>query len=425
MKPRPSWDRLWIGGHLATMARDREGYGEVLHGALACKDGRIAWIGREADLPAPAGQCSQEVIELGGQWLTPGLVDCHTHLIFGGDRSGEFEARLQGVSYEEIARKGGGIRTTMRATRAASEEELLAGALFRLARLQAEGVTTVEVKSGYGMEVESEIRMLRVGRRLGALRSVSVQTTLLGAHVLPPEFEGCRGEYVDLVRQEMISRAAAEGLTDAVDAFCDEIAFTPEECEAVLEAGREAGLLLHLHADQLSDQGGASLAARLGARSADHLERTSAAGIAALARAGTVAVLLPGAFYFLRETHPPPVRALREAGVPIALATDLNPGSSPVNSILAILNLGCVLFGLTPEESFRGVTVNGARALGWEETRGSLEEGKMADLAIWEIGHPRELSYWLGRNPCSGIVKEGEPVSTPSLSSPGPSHRRS
>ncbi len=311
----------------------------------------------------------------------------------------------------------------MEATRAASEETLLEAARRRLSSLQGEGVTAVEVKSGYGMETEAELRMLRAGRELGDLLPVSVQTTLLGAHVLPPEFEGRRGEYIQLVREEMIPRAVAEGLADAVDAFCDEIAFTPHECESVLQAGKDAGLGLHLHADQLSDQGGASLAARLGAWSADHLERTSPEGIAALARAGSVAVLLPGAFHFLREDHPPPVRQLREARVPIALATDLNPGSSPVNSILAILNLGCLLFGLTPEESLRGVTLNGARALGWGSSRGSLEEGKMADLAMWEIGHPRELSYWLGRNPCTGIVKDGEPAPTPSSSSSRPPHR--
>jgi imidazolonepropionase len=408
MTQMPLWDRLWLGGHLATLASGAEGYGEIRNGALATFGGRIAWVGPEKDLPGRPDELAREVVELQGRWLTPGLVDCHTHMVFAGDRSGEFEARLRGATYEAIARAGGGIRTTMRATRKASEDELVRDASRRLKGLQSEGVTTVEVKSGYGMETETELRMLRAARRLAGEHPVRIQTTLLGAHVLPPEFEGRREAYLEVIREEMIPLAVGEGLADAVDAFCDEIAFTPRECESVLAAGREAGLAVRLHADQLSDQGGAALAARLGARSADHLERTSPEGVDAMAKAGTVAVLLPGAFYFLKEDHPPPVAGFRESGVPMAVATDLNPGSSPLNSLLTAMNLSCVLLGLTPEEALRGVTIYGAQALGLQGVIGSLEEGKMADLAMWEIGHPRELSYWMGRNPCVGVVKDGE-----------------
>jgi len=403
-----AWDRIWVGGHLATMTDGENPYGEIRDGAIASRGGRITWVGRAKDLPGIPDRLAGEVINLGGAWVTPGLVDCHTHLVFGGDRSGEFEARLQGVSYEEIAREGGGIRTTMRATREASENSLVDASGARLEALLAEGVTTVEVKSGYGMEMETELRMLRAARRLEEIFPVKIQTSFLGAHVLPPEFEGRREAYIDLVCQEMLPEAAGEGLADAVDAFCDEIAFTPKECEKVLRAGLDAGLAIRLHADQLSDQGGAALAAGLGARSADHLERTSKAGVTAMAKHGTVAVLLPGAFYFLRDDRPPPISQFREARVPMAVATDLNPGSSPLNSILTALNLACVLFGLTPEESLAGATRNGALALGLQGERGTLEEGKMTDLAIWKIGHPRELSYWVGKNPCVGVVKDGE-----------------
>ena len=408
MKKPARWDRLWLGGHLATMNGALGPFGEIRDGAVASQDGKIVWVGPEDELPGSPDTLAWEVVDLTGRWITPGLVDCHTHLVFAGDRSGEFEARLQGVTYEEIARAGGGIRTTMRATRRTSEHDLVQAASNRLRGLLAEGVTTVEVKSGYGMETDTELRMLRAARRLGKLHAVDIQTSLLGAHVLPPEFEGRRQAYIDLICREMIPRAIEEKLADAVDAFCDEIAFTPDECEMVLRAGLEGGLAVRLHADQLSDQGGASLAARLGARTADHLERVSPEGVEEMAESGTVAVLLPGAFYFLRDNCPPPVKSLREAGVPLAVATDMNPGSSPLGSILTAMNLACVLFGLTPEEALKGTTSVGAMALGLQEDRGTLEKGKVADLAIWEIGHPRELSYWVGKNPCEGVVKDGE-----------------
>jgi len=416
------WSRIWIGGHLATLREDGTAYGVIQDGAVASQGARITWVGPAQNLPGPPERLARDVVEVQGHWITPGLVDCHTHLVFGGDRAQEFEARLQGKSYEEIAREGGGIRSSMRGTRKASVERLVAEAAPRLRGLMAEGVTTVEIKSGYGMETDTELRMLRAARRLGELHPVTVQTSFLGAHVIPPEFDGKREAYVELLCREMMPRALSEGLADAVDAFCDEIAFSEKECERVLRTGLEAGLPVRLHADQLSDQGGAALAARLGARSADHLERASPEGVAAMAEKGTTAVLLPGAFYFLRDDHPPPVKAFRSLGVPMAVATDLNPGSSPLNSLLTAMNLACVLFGLTPEESLRGVTLQGARALGMLHDRGTLEVGKMADLAIWEIGHPRELSYWVGKNPCRGVVKDGEP--TLSATSSGSPHLR-
>ncbi|MBT8398550.1 MAG: imidazolonepropionase [Gemmatimonadetes bacterium] len=418
MAASTKWDRIWLGGHLATMRGGGDLLGEIHNGAIACMDGRISWVGEEEDLPGRPEELARDVVDVDGCWITPGLVDCHTHMVFAGDRSREFEARLHGATYEEIARKGGGIRTTMYATREASEEDLFRVSGRRLRVLMAEGVTTVEIKSGYGMETGTELRMLKTARRLGETHPVDVQTSFLGAHVVPPEFDGRRGAYVDLLCKEMIPKAVEAKLADSVDAFCDEIAFTFDECRAVLRAALELGLPVRLHADQLSDQGGASLAANLGARSADHLERTSIGGVNDMAAAGTVAVLLPGAFYFLQDNQPPPVASFREAGVPMALGTDLNPGSSPLNSLLTALNLACVLFRLTPEEALMGVTCNGARALGLHGTKGSLEIGKTADLAIWEIGHPRELSYWVGKNPCVGVVKDGE--STLSFSAPGP-----
>jgi len=376
-------------------------------GALAVTDGRIAWVGARAGLPAPPERCAEKVTDAGGRWVTPGLIDCHSHLVFAGDRAGEFQMRLEGASYEDIARAGGGIRSTVAATRAAGEDRLFAAAAARLRRLLGEGVTTVEVKSGYGLDTESENKMLRVARRLGRELPVDVVTTHLGAHAVPAAFAGGQGAYADLVCEEMLPAAAREGLADAVDAFCEGIGFTPAETARVFEAARRLDLPVKLHADQLSDLGGAALAARFGALSADHLEYTSADGVAAMATAGTVAVLLPGAFYFLGEARAPPVAELRKRGVPIAVATDLNPGSSPALSLLTMLNMACTLFRLTPAEALAGVTRNAARALGLGADRGTLAPGKRADFALWDIAQPAELAYWLGGNPCAGVVRGG------------------
>ncbi len=399
----PTWDNLWLNVHLATMTEGEDAYGAIADGALAVQDGRIAWVGPEAALPQrDAGM----LIDGCGGWLTPGLIDCHTHLVFAGDRSGEFEQRLQGVSYEAIARAGGGIASTVRATRAASAEALEDSARRRLDALRAGGVTTVEIKSGYGLDVATEVRMLEVARRLGRSLGIEVRTSFLGAHALPAEFANDRAGYLDLVCERALPEVAERGLADAVDAFCEGIAFTPDEVARVFDAAARHGLPVKLHADQLSDLGGAALAARFGALSADHLEYTSEAGVQALAAAGTVAVLLPGAFYMLRERQRPPVDLLRRHGVPIALATDCNPGSSPVVSLLAVLNMACTLFGLTPAEALAGVTRNAARALGLGD-RGTLALGQRADLALWRIERPAELSYWLGLTPLETVLQDG------------------
>jgi imidazolonepropionase len=399
----PTWDSLWTNVNLATMAEGGAPYGAVENGALAIRDGRIAWVGAASELPhRDAG----EVIDGAGGWLTPGLIDCHTHLVFAGDRSGEFEQRLQGVSYEEIARAGGGIARTVEATRAASHAELHDAAARRLACLLAEGVTTIEIKSGYGLDRATEVRTLEVARGLGASHPVDVRTTFLGAHALPREFGADRAGYLDLVCTQVLPEVAGRGLADAVDAFCEGIAFTPGEVAQVFQAARALGLPVKLHADQLSDLGGAALAARFGALSADHLEYASEEGIRAMAAAGTVAVLLPGAFYTLRERQKPPVELFRRHGVPMALATDCNPGSSPIVSILAILNLACTLFGLTPEEALAGVTRHAARALGLGD-RGTLAVGKRADLALWRIHRPAELSYWFGFARPDLVLRDG------------------
>jgi len=380
---------IWANARLATMVAGGRPYGAIEDGAIAITDGRIAWVGARRDLPRFDGATLHDAE---GCWITPGLVDCHTHLVFAGDRSGEFEQRLQGVSYEEIARQGGGIRASVAATRAASEDALYAASLKRLQRLLAEGVTTIEIKSGYGLDIDSEIKMLRVARCLGADLPVTVRTSFLGAHALPPEFAGRQRDYV--------------GLADAVDAFAERIAFSPEETATIFTAARARGLPVKLHADQLSDQGGAALAARFGALSADHLEYTNADGIAAMAASGTVAVLLPAAFYFLRETRLPPIDLLRQHGVPIALATDCNPGSSPVLSPLMVLNMACTLFRLTPEEALAGLTRNAARALGLAD-RGTLAPGQIADFALWEVSRPAELAYWMGGQPLRAVVQAG------------------
>ena len=393
-----SFDRVWVNAHLCTMA---QGLGVLRDGALAAKDGRIAWLGPRAALPAHGAP----VTDCGGAWILPGLVDCHTHLVFGGQRAGEFERRLAGATYEEIAREGGGILSTVRATRAADEAALLGAALPRLDGLLAEGVTTVEVKSGYGLDFGTERRMLRVARALGEARAVSVQASFLGAHAVPPEYKGRQGDYAALVAG-MIAPLAQEGLVDAVDAFCERIAFSPAETAAVFEAARALGLPVKLHADQLSDLGGAALAARHGALSADHLEHASPAGLAAMAAAGTVAVLLPGATYFIREERHPDIAAMRAAGVRMAIATDLNPGSSPARSLLLMLNMACTLYRLTVEEALLGVTRHAAAALGLAD-RGVLSPGMRCDLGLYRIDTPAELCYWLGGNPCVGRVVAG------------------
>lgn len=404
---RVMWDALWINGRLATMAAEA-GYGVVEPGALAVAEGRFAWVGRMDALPGPSDALARELHDLQGRWVTPGLIDCHTHLVYGGDRAEEFERRLEGASYEEIARAGGGIVATVAATRAADEETLYRAARQRLEPLLAEGVTTVEIKSGYGLDLDNELKQLRVARRLGAELPVTVCGTFLGLHAVPPEFAGRDDAYVDAV-VAMLPAVRDSGLADAVDAFCESIAFSPTQTARLFAAAKRLGLPVKLHADQLSDLGGAALAARFGALSADHLEYTDETGVAAMARAGTVAVLLPAAFYVLRETQPPPVAALRAAKVPMALASDGNPGSAPVGSLLLMLNMACTLFRLTPSEALAGVTRNAARALGLQETRGTLEVGKTADFAVWDIERPAELAYRFGCNPLACAVRAGAP----------------
>jgi imidazolonepropionase len=387
-------DLLLTDCRLATMVPGGEAYGGIDDAALLIQDGRIAWVGPRADLPAHG---AAEIHHLDGRWVTPGLIDCHTHLVFGGDRSGEFEQRLQGATYEEIARSGGGIVSSMTATRAASGEALYASALTRLAGLFDTGVTTVEIKSGYGLDRETELKLLRVARRLGREAGVRVRTTYLGLHAVPPEHRADRAVYVDLAIDDILPAAHAEGLVDAVDAYCEPIAFTGAEVSRLFEKARALGLPVKLHADQLSDGGGAALAARYGALSADHIEHSSEAGIAAMAQGGVVAVLLPGAYLMLRETTPPPIGLLRRHGVAMAVATDCNPGTSPVASMTAALNLACVQFRLTPEEALAGATRHAAAALGLSSEIGTIEVGKAADLAVWDIERPAELCYWLGK----------------------------
>ena len=394
------WDAVWLNLSVATMDPTVGGdYGAIEDAAVASHDGCIVWVGPRKSLPA--GWSAKVEYEGRGGWLTPGLIDCHTHLVYAGSRAGEFEQRLQGVSYEEIARAGGGINSTVRATRAASEQELLRQSSRRLAALMAEGVTTVEIKSGYGLDTATEARILRVARQLEPSCATTVKTTFLGAHALPPEFAGRPDAYIDLVCEEMLPAIHAERLADAVDAFCEGIGFTPAQTARVFERARQLGLPVKLHADQLSDLGGAGLAADYQALSADHLEYTSEESVRRMARAGTVAVLLPGAYYYLRETKLPPIAALRDHGVPMALATDCNPGTSPCTSLLLMLNMACTLFRLTPAEALAGVTRHGAQALGMGEA-GRIAPGLRADFALWEIGRPAELAYVFGANPCVG-----------------------
>ena len=404
------WDRLLLNATLATFAGESP-CGLVERGAIAMHHGRIAWIGQMDALPAAPHTLAVAVESLDGALVTPGLIDCHTHLVFGGDRAKEFDLRLNGASYEEIARAGRGIVSTVTATRAASEEVLFAQSLVRAQALLADGVTTMEIKSGYGLELESERRMLRVARRLGRELGITVRTSFLGLHALPPEYHDRRAEYVALVCDEMLPALAGEGLVDAVDAFCEGIGFTPEETRRVFEQAKQLGLPVKLHAEQLSDLDGAALVAEYGGLSADHLEHLSPSGVAAMAAAGTTAVLLPGAFYALRETKLPPIALLREHRVPMAIATDCNPGTSPLLSLRLAAGMACTLFRLTPEEALRGVTVNAARALGLHD-RGTLAIGQRADLVIWDAHQPAELCYWIGGSMVRELWLGGEQVRT-------------
>lgn len=394
-------DSLWSGADLVTM---RDGKYHILHdGAIAVRDGNIVWIGQRAALPAIT---ATKTVEFDGGIITPGLVDCHTHLVFGGDRSAEFEQRLNGVSYAEIAAQGGGIVSTVKATRETDEQQLLQQALFRLKPLLAEGVTCVEIKSGYGLTPQSELKMLRVARQLGELLPVEVKTTCLAAHALPPEYAGRADDYISLVCDTIIPEAAAAGLADAVDAFCEHLAFSPQQVEKVFASAERAGLPVKLHAEQLSALGGSALAARHHALSADHLEYATEQDAQAMAAAGTVAVLLPGAYYLLRETQCPPIELFRKHQVTMAIASDANPGTSPALSLRLMINMACTLFRLTPEEALAGVTLNAARALGLQHSHGSLESGKVADFVHWPLSRPAELAYWLGGQlPCTVIFR--------------------
>jgi imidazolonepropionase len=394
---------LWRHARLATMDGPRP-WGWIEDGALLADGERIAWVGADADLPTTLK--AEREVDLQGALLTPGLIDAHTHLVYGGDRAAEFEQRLLGATYEQIAQAGGGIRSTVAATRAASDEQLFVAAAKRARALMAEGVTTIEIKSGYGLAEDHEARCLTVARRLGRELPLTVRTTSLAAHALPPEYADRADDYIDAARTWLPGQQA-RGLVDAVDAFCDTIGFTPAQARRVFDTAKRLGLPVKLHAEQLSNQHGAALAAEYGALSCDHLEHLDAQGIAAMRAAGTVAMLLPGAYYFLRETRLPPIDALRAAGVPIAIATDHNPGSSPALSLLLMLNMACTLFRLTPEEAFAGVTVHAARALGLAD-RGRLALGLRADLAVWDAEHPRELAYRFGVNPCRQRVVAGD-----------------
>ncbi|MCF6126224.1 imidazolonepropionase [Mesorhizobium sp. M7A.F.Ca.CA.001.07.2.1] len=399
--------RLWRNARLATMVDGSAGLGVVEHGAVAARDGRIVYAGLESELPPTLAQ-GAETVDCEGRWITPGLIDCHTHLVHAGNRANEFEMRLAGATYEEVARAGGGIVSSVKSLRAASEDELVTQSLPRLDALIAEGVTTVEIKSGYGLDLENEKKSLRAARQLGNQRPVTIRTTFLGAHALPPEAKGDKDAFIDLVANEILPKIAAEGLADAVDGFCEGIAFSPEQMARVFAAAKAAGLPVKLHADQLSNLHGAELAARYGALSADHLEYTDDAGAAAMAKAGTVATILPGAYYFIRETKKPPIGLFRQHGVRMAVATDNNPGTSPLTSLLLTMNMAATLFGLTVDECLAGVTREAARALGLLGETGTLEVGKSTDLAIWNIERPAELVYRMGFNPLHARIWRGQ-----------------
>ncbi|HEY0230367.1 MAG TPA: imidazolonepropionase [Dokdonella sp.] len=391
----PPWDGLLLDARLATLDDNGSAYGLVENAALAWKNGLLTFAGARADLPDAPERLASRVETAGGALVTPGLIDCHTHLVFGGDRAAEFEQRLNGASYEDIARSGGGIMSSVRATREAGEDALFAASLPRAKALLRDGVTTIEIKSGYGLDLDSELKMLRVARRIGSELGIGVSTTLLAAHALPPEFKDRSDAYIDEICTRILPAAAREGLADMVDAFCERIAFSPAQTRRVFEQARELGLPIKLHADQLSDLGGAALAAEFGARSAEHLEHTSEAGVRAMAAAGTVAVMLPGAFYALRETKTPPIALFREHGVAMAVASDMNPGTSPLLSLRLALNMACVELRLTPEEALRGATVHAARALGFAD-RGILRVGLRADFVVWNAQRPVDLCYWIG-----------------------------
>jgi imidazolonepropionase len=399
------WDDLWFHAHVATM-EPGIAYGAIEDGALAVEDGKIAWIGRTSELSASPERCADRVHDARGRVITPGLIDPHTHLIYAGNRANEFEARLNGAGYAQIAREGGGIRATVAATRAASESALFDAAAARVSEMLRHGTTTIEVKSGYGLDLAGEQKQLRVARQLGERFAVDIRVTYLAAHAIGPGFASA-DDYVEFVCREALPAIVRAGLADAVDAFCESIAFTPAQTARVLEAASALGMPVKLHADQLADSGGAALAAEFNALSADHLEYASAAGVRALAASHTVAVLLPGAYYYLRERRKPPVRLLRRHGVPIALATDCNPGTSPLTSLPLVMNLACTLFRLTPEEALAGVTRNAAQALGIAKRRGTLAAGKAADFVLWEAERPAELAYDIGGNRCIAVVKDG------------------
>jgi len=390
------WDTLLIDCHAASMQQSPDGCAVIRNAAIGIAAGNLAFVGPQQELPGPPDKLAQVVRKLDGRWVSPGLIDCHTHLVFAGERAHEWQARLEGKSYEDMAAKGGGILSTVKATREASEDLLATTAAARARRMTSEGLTTVEIKSGYGLTAESETKMLRAAGRVGALANLRVMRSFLGAHAIPPGSD--RNDYVDRVCQEMIPAVARDKLAEAVDVFCESIAFTPDETARIFARATEFGLRVKVHAEQLSNQGAATLAANFNALSADHLEHLDEQGVAAMAKAGTIAVLLPCAFYFLRKTRKPPVEALRRAGVPIAIATDCNPGTSPTLSPLLALNMACTCFGLAPTEALRGMTANAARALGLEPTLGALEAGKRADLAVWDIDELSELCYWMGGN---------------------------
>jgi imidazolonepropionase len=397
---------LLTRANLATMEGELP-YGLRPDSAIWVKDGRIEWLGAMGDIPVESN--AEERLDLRGRLVTPGLVDCHTHIIYGGNRAHEFELRLNGASYEEIAKEGGGILSTVTATRQSSESELLHSALARIDTLIAEGVTTIEIKSGYGLDLETELKMLRVARAIPLHRAIRVRTTFLGAHAIPQEYAGRADAYIDDVCLPALAAAQGAGLVDAVDAFCEQIAFGVAQVRRVFEKARSLGIPVKLHAEQLSNLGGTALAAQFGALSSDHLEYTTEADVAAMARAGSIAVLLPGAFYFLREKKLPPIEALRKHGVQIALATDCNPGSSPITSLLLVMNMACVLFRMTPEEALAGATLQGAKALGLRDC-GKLSPGARADLAIWDVERPAELVYQVGNNPLYKRIFAGEPL---------------